>query len=44
MREKIIISMPDLLNFLDMLQEYGQTRDHIEINNGAFAIKSVSIW
>jgi len=41
MDDKIIISMPDLCRFLDMLMEYGQTRDHIEINNSAFAIKSV---
>ena len=41
MKNKIIVSMPDLLNFLDLLMEYGQTRDHIGITNSAFELKSV---
>jgi hypothetical protein len=40
MKDKIVISMPDLANFLDMLMEYGQTRDHIEITDSAFAVKA----
>lgn len=39
-KDKLIVSMPDLERFLDLLMEYGQTRDHISINNSAFEIKA----
>ena len=38
--DRIVISMPVLLDFLDLLMEYGQARDHIEINNSAHSLKA----
>ena len=38
-KEKVVISMDDLSLFLDLLVMYGRERDHIEIENSAWALK-----
>ena len=43
MKEKIIISMPDLAVLIDLLILYGQARDHVEIENAGWGLKAFFI-
>jgi len=40
MNDKLIISLPELAKFIDLLEQYGQARDHISIENSAIGLKA----